>query len=435
MRAFLLISSVMLVFLLFSGYHMLYVVSDAPFGYFEVAESAAENQAKAERVNCLKRSNFTFSPHDVVTGSHHNIMSNMQMTKFPSTFSARCDWVIGIRASHYNWISANSSWGDITKDPNCIFVRTDLVQTFHDLILPCLSTPFVLVTGDHDVTIPHQVDVRYRKYLAEETWDNILTDSRIIHIFSEHLDDNTSGKVSPLPVGVNQAEFPKWDRNYLQNKIAMKSNFEKRKKKVLRCDRVRDAQGQWEERGKVRKLCSSSWSKWCESAHPSPLFDALLNYSFLLCVHGGGIDPNPKAWEALLAGTIPIMKRFPGDAVYANLPVAFVDEWNDETVSEENLRRWVKELAPYYEETEKRRRVVEILHEDYWWKMVEEKIEQAHPRKCVRTFVSYESSDLEKVWLEGIGKWKNNPCEQARKQHDEIMAWLNATDPNADSEG
>ena len=28
---------------------------------------------------------------------------------------------------------------------------------------------------------------------------------------------------------------------------------------------------------------------------------------FVACVHGGGLDPSPKAWEALLVGTIPII--------------------------------------------------------------------------------------------------------------------------------
>jgi hypothetical protein len=23
---------------------------------------------------------------------------------------------------------------------------------------------------------------------------------------------------------------------------------------------------------------------------------------FILCVHGGGVDPSPKAWEAVIAG-------------------------------------------------------------------------------------------------------------------------------------
>jgi hypothetical protein len=30
---------------------------------------------------------------------------------------------------------------------------------------------------------------------------------------------------------------------------------------------------------------------------------------FVASVHGGGLDPSPKAWETIFAGTIPILKR------------------------------------------------------------------------------------------------------------------------------
>lgn len=37
-------------------------------------------------------------------------------------------------------------------------------------------------------------------------------------------------------------------------------------------------------------------------------FHALLNtVPFIASVKGGGLDPSPKAWEAILAGTIPII--------------------------------------------------------------------------------------------------------------------------------
>jgi hypothetical protein len=370
-------------------------------------------------------------------------MANMQMTKFPSTFSANCDWVFGVRTSNYNlkWIPAKSSWGNISKHPRTIFVRTDLVQDFHDHILPCLSESFVLITGDHDATIPNQVDIRYKKFLAREAWHDLLSDSRVIHIFAEHLDERQDAtRVTPIPVGLDQGEFPGKDVNFLRDKIVYSSHFSRRKFKVLRCDRVRKG-GQWTERAKVRDLCTSKWSKWCDSANPTPLFDTLKTYVFVLCVHGGGIDPNPKAWEALLAGTIPIMKKFPGDAIYSNLPVVFVDEWDETTITEENLRNWMAQLAPMYEDESKRWKVVERLHEAYWWEKVQEQVRKVYSpvtaatesvsmTVCSKEFVSYESSDLEKRWLDGIFRWDGDACGQARLQYDDIMTWLNATHGN-----
>ena len=40
----------------------------------------------------------------------------------------------------------------------------------------------------------------------------------------------------------------------------------------------------------------------------------LMNTSFTACAHGGGVDPAPKAFEALAAGSIPIIASSALDA-------------------------------------------------------------------------------------------------------------------------
>ena len=41
-----------------------------------------------------------------------------------------------------------------------------------------------------------------------------------------------------------------------------------------------------------------------------------MNTSFTACAHGGGVDPAPKAFEALAAGSIPIIASSALDAAY-----------------------------------------------------------------------------------------------------------------------
>ena len=55
----------------------------------------------------------------------------------------------------------------------------------------------------------------------------------------------------------------------------------------------------------------------------------VVTYPFIACVHGAGIDPSPKAWEALLVGTIPIIQHSTLDNAYERLPVMFVNEWSE----------------------------------------------------------------------------------------------------------
>jgi hypothetical protein len=88
------------------------------------------------------------------------------------------------------------------------------------------------------------------------------------------------------------------------------------------------------------------------------------------------MDPSPKAWEAIMVGSIPIIARSTLDDAYQHLPVAFVESWEElllvveEPAPEDQqqdqqrdqqqgggssklakrLQQWVAELAPYYEE-------------------------------------------------------------------------------------
>jgi len=131
--------------------------------------------------------------------------------------------------SHWKRIPIETAYGDISLYPKTIFVQVEMLQNFHDHILPCLepSERFVLITGDDDKTVPRQVDTRYiyretlpreKGFFARElnshynfrhtTWLSWLDDPRIVHIFVEHLDTHqNSSKVSAIPVGLNPLEL------------------------------------------------------------------------------------------------------------------------------------------------------------------------------------------------------------------------------------
>jgi len=61
---------------------------------------------------------------------------------------------------------------------------------------------------------------------------------------------------------------------------------------------------------------------------PKQVFiEKLKNSKFCICVHGGGYDPCPRFFEAILYGAIPIIEHSPLDTVFSKLPVVFVDKW------------------------------------------------------------------------------------------------------------
>lgn len=59
------------------------------------------------------------------------------------------------------------------------------------------------------------------------------------------------------------------------------------------------------------------------------------NHSFVLCPRGNGIDTH-RLWETLYMGSIPIVRKDIAHSDWTDLPILFVDSW--EEVTEERLR-------------------------------------------------------------------------------------------------
>jgi hypothetical protein len=58
--------------------------------------------------------------------------------------------------------------------------------------------------------------------------------------------------------------------------------------------------------------------------------DNLYNHNFTISPEGNGIDC-PRTWECLYMGTIPIEKRNINNQFYIDLPICFVDDWDEVT--------------------------------------------------------------------------------------------------------
>lgn len=350
-----------------------------------VADISPEAAARdARRVQGLRATNFTFHtwrPRSRAA-TKLDLMGVPQMRSTPGGFAARCDWVFGTRNTRYDDDGKEhffEMWGNIAARPRTIFVRTDLLALVWERVFPLLDHQFVLITGDGDSTLPRQVDARARsRELPESYWNALLKDKRVVHMFIENLDEQKHpDRVSPLPIGLNHHEFPGKNLNYLRSRIVGQVRFSQRlQQRVLQSDRVRIG-AQWEDRSRVHGYCLGPWASFCDAKQTKGAREyALLlqRYPFVVCVHGGGIDPNPKMWEALIAGTIPIIQRFPGDAMYKDLPVAYVDAWTEDAVTPEKLDTWMQQLRPYFEDAEKRAAVIQQLYADYWWQKVEDKL-------------------------------------------------------------
>ena len=88
-------------------------------------------------------------------------------------------------------------------------------------------------------------------------------------------------------------------------------------------------------RGRIYQLYEGeSWITSSRGSNRPDLFDEYLdniyNHKFVICPQGNGLDTH-RTWECLYAGTIPIEKRNLNNRFYDDLPICFVDNWEDLT--------------------------------------------------------------------------------------------------------
>ncbi|GGE26332.1 hypothetical protein SAMN05421774_11133 [Gemmobacter megaterium] len=285
-----------------------------------------------------------------------------------SGIAARCDWAV---LSDHKPPQLDLRGAGRTDSPRHVFLslRAPFValRGFHDRILPRIRGRFVLVSGSEDVTIPRQTDRRWRAFDAEERAmiAAIADDPRLVHWFAENLDSPFHPRVSALPLGLvtpaGAAPPPV---------PARVPAFAARDPRAFCCHRLREGP-QWQNRHRTSALARTAWADVCvhqdEGLDEAAYRAALHRHAFAICVEGGGLDPSPKAWEALLADCIPILRRTATSAAYRDLPVAYVEDWTPDCLDRDRLRHWAADLSPFVDDPALRAGVLEKLTLRHWW--------------------------------------------------------------------
>jgi len=223
----------------------------------------------------------------------------------------------------------------------------------------------VIIAGA-DSTFPNSTDVRFRP--INDQFKRLGLHPRINKLFVENLDEDIPNTL-PIPLGLNAAEGPV-TMDFFSKYVNIDPS------KPLRCtnfNRVRnDGTTQWDERKQVHALCETSWKPFM-GFHGNTTHEEFLERmgqsTFTICVHGGGLDVNPKLWEALLIGVIPIIrenKPYTDIYVREDLPVVIVKGWNLHTINMPQLERWHTQYYPYFTNPEKRKRMLTQLSLKYW---------------------------------------------------------------------
>lgn len=295
----------------------------------------------------------------------------------PQDIAAHCDWALLLPCF----------FGDLSVAPRTVFVHHLMLPYFVDKVLPKIDPryKFVLVTSGTDQTIPTgRGDVRFHplKGFAStkdggRNWRLLTNHRQIIHWYCEN-HDLSHPKVSTLPVGVVDGLYGMEHIRIIEPLIRL----DNRTVQFLVAHRVRTGKGQWELRQKVSEWCQLQQDEHLPSQilcvtppatitrdhrkgiPQGPYVELAQNMSFILCVQGGGLDPSPKAWEAIMMGTIPIIQHSTLDDAYSLLPVVFIDDWSRLFGSVSKVRTRLQvlraHLSPYYTNPDLRAKVIQV---------------------------------------------------------------------------
>jgi hypothetical protein len=243
------------------------------------------------------------------------------------------------------------------KNPS-IYVPSDGLIYFAHQIMPNLSRPFVLVSGDSDLSIN-------ASHLGSAI-TALLGSPLLLDWYAQNKDFNHP-KLHTLPIGINL-------HNLWSNPLEWGGGFILPALQELQIQTISEQAPPLFNRQPFifcnwhfsidradRKECFERINRSICYFQEQPLpmaqaWQLQSQYQFVLSPHGAGFDCH-RTWEALLLGCIPIIKKANINDLFSDLPVIEVSDWGD--ISQDFLNQSLEKIG---------RRVLnkEKLFNAYW---------------------------------------------------------------------
>ena len=256
----------------------------------------------------------------------------------------------------------------IPNKPFSIYVCNTAIRRFIETVLPKITQPFVLVSGDSDTSVPFDI------FATTEEFESFVQNPLIIRWYSQNCTISDHPKLAQMPIGLDYhtmtTSAQHWGpraspqqqesmlmvlRNQTQSRVPKAyCNFQfaihHSKFGNDRHDAIRDFPADLTYYEPRQTLRVHAWI-------------TQTNYAFVLSPHGNGLDCH-RTWEALCLGCIPIVKTSALDPMYAGLPVLILDDWSQAT--DTMLAQKLEELTPLFSSPE----CQEKLHLNYWMERI-----------------------------------------------------------------
>ena len=221
------------------------------------------------------------------------------------------------------------------QSQNIVYLKTDLLYLERDFQwrnkTHSLKSGKIWITGHSDHSITSSIFKKYHQNCS--VWFAINKDLEHEKIFSLPLGITNLTKESPLhPIYGNtdiMYDIMMQEKN-ITNLVYMNFNINTFKEERQKCYDIFKEQS-WVTLGKIENTLRGR----------KKFLEEIKNHHFVLCPRGNGIDTH-RLWETLYMGSFPIVKQCIALNEFADLPILFIDNWDQ--VNEDFLNKKLKEM-------------------------------------------------------------------------------------------
>ena len=222
-------------------------------------------------------------------------------------------------------------------DGMSIFVGSDYLQYFVTSILDKITKKFILVSGMSIKTCPVEV-------LDQPSFFKLINNKYFIRWCSQNNVIKNYPSIIQIPLGIDyhavyndpkkwgkiaDGKSPVEQEKYLIDVINNSKPFYERINKIYVNFEVNaDRFGQ--RKDCLKKISPSLLAMYQEKQKRTQTWINTSKYAFVVSPYGQGMDCH-RTWEALILGSIPILKSKEFVNMFKDLPVLFVEDWDQIT--------------------------------------------------------------------------------------------------------
>lgn len=250
---------------------------------------------------------------------------------------------------------SSSSECDLTRGSlnpgGSVYICTDALENFISFVLPKITFPFYLYTGDSDTELSD-------KTLDKISVRSLLESGKIRKWFAQN-NSSTCELIESIPIGLDYhtvTKFPNpWESNsaspqeqeYQLLVTSMNSQKFKDRRPLILCDALLNINS--EDRVICQNIISPKlgirpFSRLSRNA----LWREYSKYMFVLSPEGRGLDCH-RTWEAIALGCVPIVKKSALSRLFEDLPVLEVEDWS--LVTGELLEKQIDLFSAFFKQT------------------------------------------------------------------------------------